>query len=111
MPGPGNTKKSSKKKTTVTTTSESNALPTQPVLNFCSFLEIADYKSISQFCTFASSTDDGANLRLLLECAMDEGEKLGIKKGKKLGMKDGLEEGMNLGRKKDIGSQRRDSMG
>ena len=99
MPGPGNTKKSVKKKTTmtVTTTSESNALPMQPVLYFHSFLKIADYKSIGQFCTFASSTSNGTNLRLLWECTMDEGEKWGIKKRKKLGMKEGLEEGMNLG--------------
>ena len=81
----------------MTTTSESNTLPMLPVLYFHSFLEIADYKSIGQFCTFASSTSNSANLRLLWEHAMDEGEKWRIKKGKRLGINEGIEEGMNLG--------------
>src|ERR1700679_3258961 len=98
MPGPGKMKKTSKKKTTTTTDSELNTLPTQPMLDFRTFLEVAEYKSIAQFCTWASTTSDGANLRRLWERAMDEGEKLGIKKGKKLGIKEGIEEGMNLGR-------------
>jgi hypothetical protein len=97
MPGPGNMKKSLKKKTTTTTDLELNTLPTQPMPDFHSFLEIAEYKSIAQFCTWASTTSDGVNLRLLWECTMDEGEKLGMKKGKKLGMKEGIEKGMDLG--------------
>jgi hypothetical protein len=95
MPGPGNVKKCSKKKAKIT--SESNTLPTQPILDFCSFLKIAHYKNIGQFCTWASSTSDGVNLRALWDCAMEEGEKLGIKKGKKLGLEEELERGIDLG--------------
>ena len=104
MPGPRNTKKSLKTKTTITMTTipELNTLPMLPVLYFRSFLEIADYKSIGQFCTFASSTSNGTNPRLLWKCTMDEGEKWGIKKGKKLGMKEGLEEGINLGHEEEM---------
>jgi hypothetical protein len=115
MPGPGYQRKSSKRKTAtpntavasptngnMTMASESNTSCTQPVLasaiDFRSFLEIADYKSIGRFCTWASATSEGANLRLLWERAMDKGEKLGVKKGRKLGIEEGIERGMDLGR-------------
>ena len=107
MPGPGNQKKSSKKRTTApdaATTSPANGTAstvsesTSACYNFRRFLEIADRKTIAQFCTWAAATSDGENLRLLWTRALDEGEKLGIIEEKRLGLKEGIEKGMNLGR-------------
>ena len=102
MPGPGNQKKSLKRKTAtantavasptngnISTASES----TSACHEFRHFLEMADRKTIAQFCNWAAATSDGENLRLLWIRALDEGEKLGVIQGKKLGMKEGLEEG------------------
>ena len=58
---------------------------------------MTDRKSIAQFCDWAAATSDGKNLRLLWNCAVDEGEKVGIAQGKKLGLKEGIERGMDLG--------------
>ena len=106
MPGPRNQKKSSKKRTTApdaAATSPANGTAstvsesTLACYNFRRFLEIADRKTIAQFCTWAAATSDGKNLRLLWTHALDEGEKLGITEGKRLGLKEGIERGMDLG--------------
>ena len=106
MPGPGYQKKSSKRKTTApnaavvspangntSTASES----TSACHDFHHFLEMADRKTIAQFCNWAATTSDGENLRLLWTRALDKGEKLGIKLGRKLGIEEGIERGMDLG--------------
>ena len=105
MPGPVYQKKSSKSKTAAP-----NAAIVSPAngnmntvskstlaIDFHCFLEIADHKSIAQFCNLAAATSDGENLRLLWICVLEEGEKLGVKEGKKLGLKEGIERGMDLG--------------
>jgi hypothetical protein len=105
MPGPGYQKKSSKRKTTAPSTAvtspanenASTASETTTACEFRTFLELADRKSIAQFCNIAASTRDGENLRLLWTRALDEGEKVGMKEGKKLGLREGIEKGMNLG--------------
>ncbi|KAF8220619.1 hypothetical protein L208DRAFT_743322 [Tricholoma matsutake] len=108
MPGPGYQKKSSKKRTTapnaaVTSPANGNASTTSESTlachDFCHFLEMADRKTIAQFCNWAATTSDGENLRLLWICALDKGEKLGIIEGKRLGLKEGIERGIDLGRK------------
>ena len=106
MPGPRNQKKPSKRKSAAPDAviaspkngSMSTASESTPACNFRSFLEMADGKTIAQFCNWASTTSDGENLRLLWVRTMEEGEKLGIMQGKKLGLKEGIERGMDLGR-------------
>ena len=58
---------------------------------------MADHKSITQFSNWAAATSNGENLRLLWNCVLDKGEKLGTVQGKKLGLKEGIERGMDLG--------------
>ena len=99
MPGPGNQKKPSKRKSAapdavVASTKNGNtsmASELTPACDFHSFLEMADRKTIAQFCNWASTTSNSENLRLLWVHAMEEGEKLRIMQGKKLGLKEGIE--------------------
>ena len=103
MPGPGYQKKSPKRKPTAAVMSPVNGTVstaselTSACHNLCHFLEMADCKTIAQFCNWAATTSDGENLRLLWICALDEGEKSGVIQGKKLGIMEGIERGMDLG--------------
>jgi len=115
MPSPGNQKKSSKRKTATANAavasptngnmSTSTASKSTTACDFHSFLEMADCKSIAQFCNWASTTSDSENLRLLWIHTLNEGKKwvikqgrkLGIEEGRKLGIDEGIKKGMNLG--------------
>jgi hypothetical protein len=75
------------------TTSQLTTTAPVSTCNFCLFLEKADYKNVSHFCNWASTTSDSANLKLLWTHAIDEGKKLGIEEGRILWYKEFYGEG------------------
>jgi hypothetical protein len=79
------------------TTSQLTTTAPVSTCNFCLFLKKADYKNVSHFCDWASTTSNGANLKLLWTCVIDEGKKLGIEEGRILWYKEFYGEGYVMG--------------
>jgi hypothetical protein len=58
--------------------------PSPTTIDFATFICIAGFSDIEQFCEAAASTQDGANLKLFWKRAFDEGRKVGYKEGSQM---------------------------